>query len=601
MDGDSFLNIESSLSGRRWVQRLPHGAGPQDIGQVEEALRRQGLDPVVAKLLAARGATADNAKRILEPRLKTELPEPLSLHDMDKAVGAILDAVRNTRSITILADYDVDGGTSGALLLAWFNAVGARASVFVPDRIHDGYGPSPRIVNKIKDQGTDLLITVDCGAAAYAALEEAHRIGLDVVVFDHHLMHGPPPAALAVVNPNRSDDRSGLGHLTAAGVVFVALVALNRAAREAGLWRDRPEFDLLSRLDLAALGTICDVAPLTGLNRALVAQGLKVQERLSNPGLAALAQSAKLKDPGSVYAAGWVFGPRLNAGGRVGDSSLAVRILSTQDPVEAGSLAEELERLNAERRAIEANVLEEAIVRVERGEAGRLDGPLLMLGAPGWHPGIIGIVAGRLKDRFHRPVIVVGSADPDDPIAKGSGRSVAGVNLGAAVSAAAGEGLLLAGGGHAMAAGLTTRFADLTHVHADLARRLSAEADAAGLRQDLAIDALLGVAAANWDLLGLMTQVGPYGAGWPDPVFAFANVRPFAAAPVGGNHVRVMLEDETGARIKAICFRALNTPLGDALMGRGRLHVVVRLKKDDWRGGDAVDCEIIDASPASEQ
>lgn len=594
----SFLGIESSLTGRRWLQRLPDGHSEAEIGVLEEGVRRLGIGAMQAKLLVARGAVPDTALRILSPKLKNELPEPFTLQDMEKAVDAILAAVQGQRAITILADYDVDGGTSGALLLSWFKAIGARANVFVPDRILDGYGPSPKIVNKIKAGGTDLLITVDCGAAAYAALEEAARIGLDVVVFDHHLMHGEPPPALAVVNPNRQDDRSGLGHLTAAGVVFVALVALNRAARQQGLWSGS-EYDLLSRLDLAALGTICDVAPLTGLNRALVAQGLKVQEKLTNPGLAALAVTSKLKDPGSVYASGWVFGPRLNAGGRVGDSSLAVRLLSTDDAAEASQIAEELEVLNQERRAIEANVLEEAIARVERGEAGPLDGPLLMLGAPGWHPGIIGIVAGRLKDRFHRPVIVIGSADPDDPYAKGSGRSVPGINLGAAVSGAASDGVILAGGGHAMAAGLTMTFSALKSVHQDLARRLRTESDATGTSRDLAIDALVGLGAATPELLDAMTEVGPYGAGWPDPVFAFADVRPYAAAPVGTGHVRLMLEDQSGQRIKAIAFRALNTPLGDALMGRRPLHAVVRLKKDDWRGGNAVDCEIIDASPAS--
>ena len=594
----SFLGIESSLTGRRWLQRLPDGQSEASIGVLEEGVRRLGIGAMQAKLLVARGAVPETAQRILSPKLKNELPEPFTLQDMEKAVAAILAAVKDQKAITILADYDVDGGTSGALLLSWFKSVGARANVFVPDRILDGYGPSPKIVNKIKANGTDLLITVDCGAAAYAALEEAARIGLDVVVFDHHLMLGAPPPALAVVNPNRQDDVSGLGTLTAAGVVFVALVALNRAARQQGLSAG-PDYDLLSRLDLAALGTICDVAPLTGLNRALVAQGLKVQEKLANPGLAALAVTSKLKEPGSVYASGWVFGPRLNAGGRVGDSSLAVRLLSTDDPHEASQIAEELEVLNAERRAIEANVLEEAIARVERGEAGPLDGPLLMLGAPGWHPGIIGIVAGRLKDRFHRPVIVIGSADPDDREAKGSGRSVPGINLGAAVSGAARDGIILAGGGHAMAAGLTMNFSELKSVHQDLARRLRTESDATATSRDLAIDALVGLGAATPDLLQAMIEVGPYGAGWPDPVFAFADVRPYAAAPVGTGHVRLMLEDPSGQRIKAIAFRALNTPLGDALMGRQPLHVVVRLKKDDWRGGNAVDCEIIDASPAS--
>jgi single-stranded-DNA-specific exonuclease len=595
----AFLGIEQSLTGRRWLARCPDGQNAASLGIMEETLRRNGVAPIVGKLLIARGGTPETASRILSPRLKTELPEPFSLQDMDKAVEAILAAVRNGQAITILADYDVDGGTSGAMLLGWFKAMGAKADVFVPDRILDGYGPSPKIVNKIKLSGTDLLITVDCGAAAYDALNEAHAIGLDVVVFDHHLMHAAPPPALAVVNPNRNDDTSGLGHLTAAGVVFVALVALNRAAREQGLSAGKAPFDLLARLDLAALGTICDVAPLTGLNRAFVAQGLKVLGTLANPGLAALAITSKLKAGGSVYAAGWVFGPRLNAGGRVGDSSLAVRLLSTSDPVEAAAIAEELEVLNAERRAIEGNVLEEAIARVENGEAGPLDGPLLMLGAPGWHPGIIGIVAGRLKDRFHRPCIVIGSADPDDPLAKGSGRSIAGVNLGAAISGAAGAGTIIAGGGHAMAAGLTLEFAKLKSVHADLSSRLRDEAQAATGARDLSVDALVGIGGANVELIHAMDQVGPYGAGWPDPVFGFANVRPFAAGIVGGGHIRVMLEDEGGAKIRAIAFRANATPLGDALLGRGPLHVIARIKRDEWRGGDAVDCEILDAACVS--
>jgi single-stranded-DNA-specific exonuclease len=566
---------------------------------MEEALRRSGIAPIEAKLLVARGGTPESAQAILSPRLKTELPEPLSLKDMDKAVDAILAAINTGQTITILADYDVDGGTSGAMLLGWFKAMGANANVFVPDRILDGYGPSPKIVSKIKASGTDLLITVDCGAAAYEALNAADTIGLDVVVFDHHLMHAAPPPALAVVNPNRDDDTSGLGHLTAAGVVFVALVALNRAARERGLTQGKAPFDLLARLDLAALGTICDVAPLTGLNRAFVAQGLKVMGTLANPGLAALAVTSKLKEADSVYAAGWVLGPRLNAGGRVGDSSLAVRLLSTDDPVEAAQIAEELEVLNAERRAIEGNVLEEAIARVENGEAGPLDGPLLMLGAPGWHPGIIGIVAGRLKDRFHKPCIVIGSADPDDPLAKGSGRSITGVNLGAAISAAASAGTIIAGGGHAMAAGLTLEFARLRDVHADLSARLRNEAIAATGARDLSVDALIGIGGANADLIAAMARVGPYGAGWPDPVFGFANVRPFAASLVGTGHIRLVLEDESGAKIRAIAFRANATPLGDALLGKQLLHVIARIKKDEWRGGDAVDCEILDAASAA--
>ncbi|MEN9873754.1 MAG: hypothetical protein RL186_651 [Pseudomonadota bacterium] len=594
--GADFLGVSNSLTGRRWLARCPQGQDVASLGVMEEAMRRAGIAALDAKLLVARGAVPETAARILSPKLKNELPEPLNLKDMDKAVAAILDAITRDKTITILADYDVDGGTSGAMMLNWLKAYGAKANVFVPDRILDGYGPSPKIVQKIRGQGSDLLITVDCGAAAYDALIHAHDIGLDVVVFDHHLMHDAPPPAVAVVNPNRGDDQSGLGHLTAAGVVFVALVALNRAAKVAGLSAQGEGFDLLAQLDLAALGTICDVAPLTGLNRALVAQGLKVLARLENKGLAALATGAKLKASGTVYAAGWVLGPRLNAGGRVGDSSLAVRLLASKDSAEAIGIAEELEVLNLERRAIEAQVLEEAIVRVESGQAGPLEGPLLMLGAPGWHPGIIGLVAGRLKERFHRPVIVVGSADGDDPIAKGSGRSIIGVNLGAAIAGAAKAGTIITGGGHAMAAGLSFAFEDLARVHADLSARLRDEARAAEGARDIAIDALISLANADLDLIATQDRVGPYGAGWPDPLYAIAAARPFAASVVGGGHVRVMLEDESGHKLRAIAFRAQSTPLGDALMARTPLHVLVRIKRDDWRGGDAVDCEILDAA-----
>lgn len=589
---EAFLGVRQSLTGRLWRPR------PFDP-QMDEGLRRQGLNAVTARILAGRGVTPDTSARVLSPRLKTELPDPFDLADMAPAVDAIVDAVRADRAVTILADYDVDGGTAGALMLSWLRSVRARADVFVPDRLVDGYGPSPQIVRRIKEAGAGLLITVDCGAAAYAALEEADRIGLDVVVFDHHLMHAAPPPARAVVNPNRPDDTSGLGHLTAAGVVFVALVALERAARSLGLRpADAAPFDLLARTDLAALGTICDVAPLTGLNRAFVAQGLKVLGRLETPGLAALAKVAALKKADTAYAAGWVFGPRLNAGGRVGDSSLAVRLLSTTDPAEAEDIANELEILNAERRAIETGVLEEAVAMVNQGLAGPLDGPLLMLGKPGWHPGVIGIVAGRLKERFHRPVIVLGSADPDDPAAKGSGRSIAGVNLGAAVSGAVADGILDGGGGHAMAAGLSTTFAGMEAARADLSQRLRVESDLATGARDLAIDALVALGSTDMAMVRDMESAGPYGAGWPEPVLAVARARPFAASQAGAGHVRLVLEDESGGRIRAIAFRAFAQPLGDALQGRAPLHVALRVKRDEWRGGDAVDAEILDAALA---
>lgn len=588
-----FLDVAHSLGGRRWAVR-----GASD--QVMEALRRDGHGLIEARLMAGRGiATLDEARRLVAPRLKAEMPDPLVLADMAQAVDAVLDAVLSGSQITILADYDVDGGTSGALLLSWLRAMGAQADVFVPDRLKDGYGPSPAIMRKILAGGTDLLVTVDCGAAAHAALEEAERIGLGVVVFDHHLMLGAPPPALAVVNPNRADDSSGLGHLTAAGVVFLAVAALNRAAKATELAGAAAEFDLLAHLDLAALGTICDVAPLTGLNRVLVAQGLKVLGRLDRPGLKELAGTATLKNPGTTYAAGWVLGPRLNAGGRVGDSSLAVRLLSTTDPAEAADLAAQLELLNAERRAIEAGVLEEA-TDLARAQVAAEDPPLVLVGRPGWHPGVVGIVAGRLKETFGRPAVVLGSADPDDPVAKGSGRSVAGVNLGAAVGASMAAGVIDAGGGHAMAAGLTTRFDRLDAVRADLSARLAGGFDAVRGTGVLLLDGLIGADSISVAVVEAQERIGPWGAGWPEPAFALASMRPFAATPMRGGHLRVSLEDPSGAKVRAAAFRCEGTALGAALADpRARLHVAVRLKRDDWRGGDGVDVEIVDAAPAS--
>lgn len=588
-----FLNVTQSLGGRRWAVRAASE-------QVMETLRRDGHGLIEARLMAGRGITTlDAARRLVAPRLKAEMPDPLVMADMAEAVEAVLDAVLSGSQITILADYDVDGGTSGALLLTWLRAMGAQADVFVPDRLKDGYGPSPAIMRKILAGGTDLLITVDCGAAAHAALEEAERIGLGVVVFDHHLMQGTPPPALAVVNPNRADDSSGLGHLTAAGVVFLAVAALNRAARATELAERATAFDLLSHLDLAALGTICDVAPLTGLNRVLVAQGLKVLGRLDRPGLKELAVTASLKSPGTTYAAGWVLGPRLNAGGRVGDSSLAVRLLSTTDSAEAADLAAQLELLNAERRAIEAGVLEEA-TELARTQVAADDPPLVLVGRPGWHPGVVGIVAGRLKETFGRPAIVLGSADPDDPVAKGSGRSVPGVNLGAAVGGAMAAGVIEAGGGHAMAAGLTTRFDRLDLVRADLVERLAGGFDAVRGTDVLMLDGLIGADSIAIAVVEAQERIGPWGAGWPEPAFALAGMRPFAATPMRGGHLRVSLEDQSGAKVRAAAFRCEGTALGAALAEpRSRLHVAVRLKRDDWRGGDGVDVEIVDAAPAS--
>lgn len=595
MTADAFLDVTRSLNGARWEARQ---VDRTDV----DAIIRQGLDPMAARLLAGRGVAPGEAQAALNPKLRDQMPDPLVLADMDRAVAAVLDAVQAGQKIVILADYDVDGGTSGATLLTWLQAFGADAGVFVPDRLKDGYGPSPAIVRRIKEAGAGLLITVDCGAAAYDALNEAHAIGLDVVVFDHHLMHDTPPPARAVVNPNRLDDASGLGHLTAAGVTFLAAVALNREARARGMVPSADAaatgFDLMGLLDLTALGTICDVAPLTGLNRVFVAQGLKVLAKLARPGLAALSQVGEVKRPGTVNAAGWAFGPRLNAGGRIGDSSVAVRLLATDDPHLARQLAGELDLLNQERRAIEQDVADAAGAMIAAGEAGDPAGPFLLVGRPGWHPGVIGIVAGRLKERFHRPVVVLGSADPDDLVAKGSGRSINGVNLGAAVAAAVKAGVIDAGGGHAMAAGLTTRFDAMDQVRAFLGAALAADAAVAVAGRSLVFDGLVGLGGVSVELLDLLDQVAPYGPGWPEPLFAASPVRPIFSKEVGTGHLQTVLVDDTDTRLRTIAFRAIGTPLGDALQGRAPLHVALKLKRSDWSGGNGVDVEVVDAAPA---
>lgn len=597
MTDGPFLGVARSALGRAWALR------PADPGWVQAHAARLSAPELVGRILAGRGAPPELGEVAIRPTLKALMPDPSSLRDMDKAVAAILDAAAAGARIIIFADYDVDGATSGALLLRWFRAVGADAAVHVPDRIQDGYGPTPAAMRRLQAEGADLVITVDCGANAHAALEEAARIGLEVVVFDHHLMAGPPPPALAVVNPNRQDCNAGQGTLTAAGVVFLALAALNRAVRAGELPGVETPPDLMPWLDLAALGTVCDVAPLTGFNRALVRQGLRALGDGANIGLSALATIAKAQPPFGVYHAGFVFGPRLNAGGRLGDSSLAVRLLSTQDPAEAEELAGVLDGLNAERRAVEAAVLEEAQALIARGAAGPPDGPVLVVGKPGWHPGVIGIVAGRLKDIVRRPTVVIGSADDDGADAKGSGRSLPGVDLGSAVSAAAAAGVLTAGGGHAMAAGMSLSFDRIDALRAFLTDRLLDDVDRATRGDRLLVDGLISLAAATPETLDWIEGAGPYGAGWPEPVFALSDVRVTWASVAGGAHVRFTVADASGANLRGIAFRALGTPLGDLLTSAraAPIHLAVRLKRDTWNGRNGVDLEAVDAAPAGDR
>lgn len=531
----------------------------------------------------------------LRPTLRSLFPDPSCFTDMDEAARALVDALEAGTDVWVLADYDVDGGSSAALLVRWFRAMGREISLYVPDRLTEGYGPNAGAFQRMKAAGAGLVVTVDCGAAAHDALETAADLGLEVVVIDHHLMRGDPPRARAVVNPNRGDCNSGQGNLAAAGVVFVLLAALNRESRRRGLFEGRDEPDLRRWLDLAAMGAFCDVTALTGFNRALAALGLKVMSRWENPGLRALMAVADCKlDEATPFHAGFILGPRINAGGRIGRSDLGARLLASDDLDEVQVLAAELHALNAQRREVEREITEAAADQVERASNFDPAAPVILAAGEGWHPGVIGVVAGRLKDRWRRPVIVVGT-DPAAGIGKGSGRSITGVNLGRAVQDAFDAGLLLAGGGHAMAAGLTIRTEMLPDLRAFLGERLADEAGAAIAADALEIDLLTTARSADRAVFEGFQVLAPFGPGNPEPVVALSGVRPRDARQLANGHVACRLADADGATIRAIAWRAAETEVGKALLsGDGGLDVAGLLKPDDWNGRQGVQLEILD-------
>jgi len=586
----AFLGVRRSLTGRVWRSR------PADESVTRDHQRRMGLSEPLARALASRGVSPDEAADFLNPTLKALFPDPSGFQDMDLAASILVDAVVSGRPAAVFADYDVDGASSAAQIVRWFRAMGQDLPIYVPDRILEGYGPSPVAFRRLKAQGAELVITVDCGAAAHDALIEAAAIGLEVVVIDHHLMRGAPPPAAALVNPNRPDDSSGQGHLAAAGVTFVLLAALNREARRRGLFDGRSPPEVMQWLDLAAMGAFCDVTQLTGFNRALASQGLKVMSGWRNVGLKALLDVAKSQGPATSFHAGFILGPRINAGGRIGRADLGARLLSTEDPEEATALAQELDALNAARKDVEKAVIEEAILQIERDSNQDPDAPVIVAAGEGWHPGVVGIAAGRLRERYRKPVIVIGLDRPAD-IGKGSGRSQPGVNLGQAVQAAFEEGLLLAGGGHAMAAGLTIRPSAIPELRAFLCERLAGEMSLASAQDAVEIDALLAPGGASRALYEDFQRLAPYGPGNPEPVFALADARIERPIAMRGGHVRVTLADASGARLKAVAWRAGETALGDRLMaGGGGLHLAGRLKADDWQGRQGVELEIEDAA-----
>lgn len=587
--GEAFLGVERSLTGRAWRWR------PAEDAVTRHHQTRHGLSEPLARAAASRGVGVEAIADYLTPTLKAQFPDPSSFADMDKAAAILVDALEARRPMTVFADYDVDGASSAAQIVRWFRAMGLELPVYVPDRVTEGYGPSPAAFRHIRETGTELVITVDCGAAAHDALHEAARIGLDVVVVDHHLMKGEPPPAAALINPNRPDDTSGQGHLAAAGVSFVLLAALNREARRRGLFGDRPEPNLTQWLDLAAMGAICDVTSLHGFNRALASQGLKVMSGWKNPGLRALMDIAGASGPAGAFHVGWILGPRINAAGRIGRSDLGARLLSTDDPQEAADLAQQLDSLNASRKEVERQVIDEAVVAIERDSNFSPEDAAIVVAGDDWHPGVVGIVAGRLRERYRKPVVVVG-IDRAADIGKGSGRSQPGVNLGRAVQAAFDEGLLLAGGGHAMAAGLTIRPSAVPDLRDFLNARLAGEMDEALAADAVEIDALIGT-GADRSLYQDFQRLAPFGPGNPEPMFAVAGARVERAMPVKGGHVRCLLIDSSGQRLKAIAWRCEETDLGRRLLSSpGALHVTGRLKPDDWQGREGVQFEIEDAA-----
>jgi len=578
----SYLDVEQSLTGRRWV-----GPGAEVTRTAEALAQQTGLPAAVAQVLAQRGIAATDAEAFLAPSLRDLLPDPRSLKDMERAAARFLQAVHNGQKIAVFADYDVDGGSSAALLLVWLRGMGRDATLYVPDRIDEGYGPNDEAMAMLA-AAHDLIVCVDCGTVSHGPIAAAK--GAEVIVLDHHLGGEDLPPAFAVINPNRQDEDGALAHLCAAGVVFLMLVEAGRQLREAGTKGP----DLMALLDLVALATVADVAPLIGINRAFVRQGLRVMARRERPGLAALADVAGMDTTPAAYHLGFMLGPRINAGGRVGKADLGARLLACSDPHEAAALSEKLDALNTERREVENAVRAAALAQAETRDT---DGPLVWAAGAGWHPGVVGIVAARLKEATGRPAIVIGL---EDGIGKGSGRSVSGIDLGAPIQRLASEGLLLKGGGHKMAAGLTVEEPKLEAAMARLSELLEKQGAHLLGPSDLRLDGMLMPGAATVELSEQIEAAGPFGAGAPAPRFAFADMRIHSARRVGETHLKVSFGDGIAARMDAICFGAYDTPLGAALEQHGgaHFHLAGRLDINTWRGRQTVQLRLEDAAAA---
>lgn len=589
----SILGIERSLSGKSWRWR----GGNMDLADGGASLDHD----IVTQLLLSRGVPPADLDRHRNPSLRAFLPDPSAFRDMDAAAGRIAQAVLSGETVTIYGDYDVDGATSAALLIRLLRMLGHDARHYIPDRLLEGYGPSGEALVRIAGEGSSLIVTVDCGAMAHEALEMAHVAGVDVIVVDHHKCAAELPKAAALVNPNRLDENdiaAAHGHLAAVGVAFLLAVATVRTLRQRDYFAGRAEPDLFALLDLVALGTVADVAALHGLNRALVAQGLKVMARRENVGMSALIDASRLNRPPSCSDLGFALGPRVNAGGRVGEATLGVRLLTTEDAEEAQAIAAQLSRLNDERRAIEQVVQEAAEAQLERQH----NRAVMVLAGAGWHPGVIGIVAGRIKEKTGKPTLIIALEADEAGRGKGSGRSITGVDLGAAIMAAREEGLLVAGGGHAMACGLTIEPGKLDALADWLDARLGGSVTAAMANEALLLDLAVAPRGLTPDLVTLLESAGPFGMGWPGPRLAVGPVSVVKADIVGNDHVRLIVRGNDGGNFKAIAFRAGESEMGQALLHGTRdrkLWLVGRAKIDDWSRQPQAELHVEDAAFAS--
>ena len=590
-----FLGVESSVCGRAWRDRLDE----RGTANALTIAQRHGVPELLARILAGRNVDVDDVEVFLDPTVKRLMPDPHVLTAMQAAAGRIADAMQRGESVAIFGDYDVDGATSSALLACFLRAGGLEPMIHIPDRIFEGYGPNVEAIRSLAERGAKLLVTVDCGTTSLEPLAEARRLGLDVVVIDHHQADEELPPAVAVVNPNRRDDLSGLGYLAAVGLTFVTVVAINRDLRNRGFWSDaRPEPDLLDFLHVVALGTVADVVPLKGLNRAFVAKGLISLRRREHVGLTALMDVARLSGPPEPFHLGFLLGPRINAGGRIGRADLGVRLLMEADPVEAARMAAELDRLNRERQVIEQQTLAQAEAEAMAALGIEEKGAVVVTAAEGWHPGVVGLVAARLKERYGRPAFAI--AIDVTGTGTGSGRSITGVDLGQTVRRAVAEGLLLKGGGHAMAAGITLKKGAIAEFRAYLEESLGAAVAAARREDSLSVDAALTASAASVETAATIARAGPFGAGNPEPIIAVPGHTIAHAEEVGQNHVRVRLKGRDGGTLNAIAFRAAGQKLGLGLMqNRGRpVHAAGCLSIDRWQGGERVQLRILDIALA---